>query len=264
MSPRRALLALCVLALLGAAAATESQLQAGACSFDGHDFSSLMGQDFKGSDGGSQYEYFMAICGPLSTSATSTCTQIDPASSVCQIQVQGGAQSFDIGNWPASSPPAWSYIDADKSGVQYKLTGAPQCWAQGGQPQPYTGTVVLKCAGTAGALTVTSPPQSCDKTYTLPTPLACKGGGSSHKKGGLSGGWVFIIILCVVFPVYVVGGCVYKSQKLGATGMDKCPNVEFWRDLPSLVKDGIRFFVAKVRGLCGGGGSSGGNTYETM
>jgi hypothetical protein len=42
----------------------------------------------------------------------------------------------------------------------------------------------------------------------------------------LSGGWVFIIILCVVIPVYVAGGCLYKSQKLGATGMDKCPNVE--------------------------------------
>jgi len=263
MSPRRALLALCVLALLGAAAATESQLQAGACAYGGHDFSSLMGTDIKGSDGTPKYDYYLAICGPLTSSAASTCTQIDPASSACQIEVQGGAQSFDIGNWPAAAPPVWSYVDAGKTAVQYTISGAPQCWAQGGAPAPYTATVVLQCAKAQGALTVTSAPQSCGKTYTLPTPLACEGGGSSHKKG-LSGGWVFIIILCVVFPVYVVGGCVYKSQKLGATGMDKCPNVEFWRDLPSLVKDGIRFFVAKLRGLCGGGGSSGGNTYETM
>src|SRR4051794_30612584 len=62
----------------------------------------------------------------------------------------------------------------------------------------------------------------------------------------LSGGWIFIIILSVVVPLYVVGGCVYKHQKLGATGMDKCPNVEFWRDLPSLVKDGFAFTYAKL------------------
>jgi cation-dependent mannose-6-phosphate receptor len=65
--------------------------------------------------------------------------------------------------------------------------------------------------------------------------------------------------------VYVVAGCVYKSQKLGATGVEMCPNVEFWRDLPGLVKDGCAFTIAKCKALCAGGGSaSGGNTYETM
>ena len=79
---------------------------------------------------------------------------------------------------------------------------------------------------------------------------------------------MFIIILCVVIPLYVIIGCIYKSQKLGATGMEKCPNVEFWRDLPSLVKDGCAFTVVKLKGLCGGsgggGGGAGNGSYETM
>ena len=38
---------------------------------------------------------------------------------------------------------------------------------------------------------------------------------------------------------------------LGAVGLDKCPNVEFWRDLPSLVKEGCGFTYTKLRSLCG-------------
>ena len=102
-----------------------------------------------------------------------------------------------------------------------------------------------------------------EKPADVQTAISGGGGGGGGKKG-LSGGWVFIILLCVLIPLYVVGGCIYKSQKLGATGMDKCPNVEFWRDLPALVKDGFAFTFAKIRGLCGGGGAAGANTYETM
>jgi hypothetical protein len=49
-----------------------------------------------------------------------------------------------------------------------------------------------------------------------------------------------------------------------------CFFFQFWRELPSLVKDGVGFFVGKCRGLCGGGGASGGvsasntTSYETM
>lgn len=119
--------------------------------------------------------------------------------------------------------------------------------------------------GSATSNPVAVQTQGCTQNFTIPTPLACPGGGPGgpgDKKHGLSGGWVFIIILCVVFPLYVIVGCVYKHQKLGATGMDKCPNVEFWRDLPSLVKDGCAFTYRKLRGLCGGAAQR--ESYESM
>ncbi len=174
------------------------------------------------------------MCAPLTSSAAASCVQVQQESSACQIQVEGGTQTFDIGNWDPSALPTWSYTDATKQSVTFEMSGANQCWAQPGASQPYTTTVILNCAKTQSDLIVTAPTgTSCNAVYTMSTPLACKGGspsGGGAAKKGLSGGWVFIIILIVVFPLYVIGGCVYKSQKLGSTGMEKCPNVEFWRD----------------------------------
>jgi len=72
----------------------------------------------------------------------------------------------------------------------------------------------------------------------------------------MSGGLVFIIILLVVTPVYIVVGCIYKAKTKGTTGIESCPNIDFWRDLPGLVKDGFRFVIGKCRG--------GGGSYQTV
>jgi len=58
--------------------------------------------------------------------------------------------------------------------------------------------------------------------------------------------------------LYVGGGCLFKRQKQGTQGMESCPNVDFWRGLPGLVKDGAAFFVLKIKGLMGKGGNGGG------
>jgi len=189
--------------------------------------SSLVGKDFKGSDGTDQYKYFVSVCGALTSSDASSCTQEDSTMAACKLDLKVGETVYDIGNYVAGSPPTFTYTDATKTAVQYTLSGAKNCWATGSAAH-YQATIVLKCAGTQDPqFTVASPDRSCVKTFTLNTPLACeKSGGGGSASGKLSGGWVFIIILCVVIPVYVAGGCLYKSQKLGATGMDKCPNVE--------------------------------------
>jgi hypothetical protein len=54
----------------------------------------------------------------------------------------------------------------------------------------------------------------------------------------MSGGTVFLIILACVIPVYIIGGCIYKRQKMGTTGVvESCPNVDFWRALPGFIKE---------------------------
>ena len=54
---------------------------------------------------------------------------------------------------------------------------------------------------------------------------------------------------CSLF-VYFAAGAGYNAYS-GKEGLEIIPNVEFWKDLPFLVKDGVMFLV----GLCTGGGS---------
>nr|CAI5836474.1 unnamed protein product [Callosobruchus analis] len=53
---------------------------------------------------------------------------------------------------------------------------------------------------------------------------------------GLSGGSIFLILLFVSLTIYLVGGGLVLYFIRGARGMEVIPNVEFWRNLPSLVK----------------------------
>ncbi len=99
----------------------------------------------------------------------------------------------------------------------------------------------------------------CWYTLVLSHQAGCGGGngnGGNGGSGGISGGTVFLIILVVVIPVYVAVGCIYKRQKMGTSGMESCPNIDFWRDLPGLVGDGFKFTWSKLRGLCGKGDST--------
>jgi len=117
---------------------------------------------------------------------------------------------------------------------------------------------------------VTDASDACQYTLTYGTPHACPGdSGGGGSSSGLSGGWIFIIILLVGTFLYVVIGCVYKGKQLGATGMERCPQVDFWRELPGLAKEGCRFTWNKLRGLCGGGstgtgGATGSSGYSDL
>jgi hypothetical protein len=93
--------------------------------------------------------------------------------------------------------------------------------------------------------------------------IGCPGssGGGDGGKKGISGGTIFLIILVVVIPVYIVVGCIYKRQKMGTAGIESCPNIDFWRDFPSLVADGFKFTFRKLGALCGRGGDA---SYENV
>ena len=65
--------------------------------------SSLMGKDLMGGDGTNPpvYDYYLSVCGVLTSTPTAPCTQIMSSASACQIQVSGGTGTFDVGNWIA-------------------------------------------------------------------------------------------------------------------------------------------------------------------
>ncbi|KAJ9461638.1 hypothetical protein DIPPA_15423 [Diplonema papillatum] len=71
--------------------------------------------------------------------------------------------------------------------------------------------------------------------------------------GGLTGGGVFLILFFVGFFVYFAAGSAYMYKVKGETGVNVIPNVELWKGLPGLMKDGAAFLKGKVTG----GGSEG-------
>ncbi|XP_052096026.1 cation-dependent mannose-6-phosphate receptor-like [Mytilus californianus] len=74
----------------------------------------------------------------------------------------------------------------------------------------------------------------------LTTQHACVKGGS----GGLSTGSVILLIFFILLIIYLVGGILFMKFMRGASGIEMVPNLELWKGLPSLIKDGF-VFVSK-------------------
>lgn len=71
----------------------------------------------------------------------------------------------------------------------------------------------------------------------------------------------FLRQLIEVFLVYLIVGVVYKSQALGATGLDMIPHIGFWMDYPKLVTDGFEYSKQVVGGYLGMDLSSGSSSF---
>ncbi|KAF9205377.1 hypothetical protein BGZ49_004103 [Haplosporangium sp. Z 27] len=65
---------------------------------------------------------------------------------------------------------------------------------------------------------------------------------------GASGFKVFMIVLFVLILAYLVIGAFYNYKVYGARGLDLLPNIDFWRDFPSLVVDVVRHVWDSVTG----------------
>jgi len=76
-------------------------------------------------------------------------------------------------------------------------------------------------------------------TVTFTGPLSSDGDAAA---GGLSGGSLFLILfLGVALPVYLGGGWYYNHKYKELQGVEAVPQIEYWRQLPGLVKDGCIF-----------------------
>lgn len=74
----------------------------------------------------------------------------------------------------------------------------------------------------------------------------------STSSDSLTAGSVLLIVFFCLLAVYVLGGMVW-NYRAGATGTDLLPHASFWKSVPGLIKDGVRFTVS-----CGGRAGSGG------
>lgn len=62
-----------------------------------------------------------------------------------------------------------------------------------------------------------------------------------HDYSKPSTGTVLLIMLFVVAVSYFLIGATVNAFYIGARGMEIVPHVDFWRELPSLVRDGAQF-----------------------
>lgn len=261
---------------LSSSSSTESESESvpvrgiSGCSFGDIDLSNLNSNtDITGSD--STFNYYMNMCGVVNNAE---CIAAKPGAMVCQNVIPGqGSGLYALAYFQVSGTlgGTWSYLNgAASNGAQVVYqNGDGDCYNfNTGQTEQRVLTMQFKCQDKADAALAfsTSSNDPCQYSLVYGTPYACPGagggggGGSSSDSSGLSGGWVFIIILLVGAFVYILGGCIYKAKQLGAVGMERMPNIEFWREVPGLVKDGCRFTSRKISDLVRGRSSSGGTS----
>lgn len=123
--------------------------------------------------------------------------------------------------------------DANKDGFSLKFSNGQYCDLIGRQRE-LTANFVCDPKQEAGSYEVEESPV-CIYSLTMHTKHACEshGGGSSGttEDSGLSGGWVFIIILIVATFCYCVGGIVYNckfNDQAGDEIKEMMPQKEFW------------------------------------
>jgi len=185
--------------------------------------------------------------------------------------------------WPSPPPPYGGNpygAQANPYGAQSNPYGA-QAGGAGGAMGPHSNagvTVIAICdpqAPAAMPMMFTQGQPYKDRMagylFVVGSKDACatSAPGEDVLGTGLSWGWLFIIILAASTVLYCGCGSAFKYKKLGVTGMEMLPQIEFWRDYPGLVKDGLAFTVAKIKacfrpgsGMAGSGGAGGG--YSTV
>lgn len=82
----------------------------------------------------------------------------------------------------------------------------------------------------------------CSLEFSIKSPAGCRiGYGSGMRKSTIILFWVV-----VVFLIYAVGGSAYNIKVKGKSGVEAFPNLEFWREVPGLVRDGTKFTFEKI------------------
>jgi len=55
-----------------------------------------------------------------------------------------------------------------------------------------------------------------------------------------------LILFFVGIFLYLAIGMVVKYNRYDARGVDMVPNIDFWREFPGLIRDGMRFTYEKL------------------
>jgi len=190
------------------------------CSYDGKDFSSLS-REIQLSD------YIIHLCGTIQQPGHCQ----DASATVCKAS---GMQQTVLAAWgpDAGEDAKWM---TDAKGLPYMV------FQNSLDPCPSDGsTIRTEIRFMCGDGNPYVQENGCTYTVMYPTKLVCS------KSSKLSGGSIFLIILAVVIPVYIIAGCVWNWKKNGLRGWEACPNRGFWKALWVNAKAGCAVTRAKI------------------
>jgi len=215
------------------------------------DLSDLQGVSFGTSD--VNYFYKLAVCG---VHAEDKCASNQGG--LCQYSTLGFVHT--LMSWTLNTPN-WNLLNPNdkNSGLTVQYANGDICYNMG-QRGIRIVNLNFPCdpnAGRTGSrFLITNPPsQPCMYNVNFPTAVTCYDYVSSGS--GLSTMGILFIVALFFIPVYVGGGCFYKRRRLGVEGWEACPNVDFWRGLPQLLKDCGGGILTRIR-TCGRGETSDG------
>jgi len=179
-----------------------------------------------------QGTYVLQMCANL---PSGTCKEGECAS-VLQSNTVEPSPLFDYGRY-SEDTLAWELLDSANptAGVVLTVSGGPQCTGSSRQVVNRFTRVEVTCDEDARNPTNKQVSTvECGVTWKFNSYAGCP----SYYSSGLSGGWVFIILLLVASAVYCGGGAAYKKATLGTSGVESVPNVDFWRDFAEYVQAG--------------------------
>lgn len=167
-------------------------------------------------------------------------------------QVDNNGDPWSLGSIQAYSGSA--HPNGPDKGFRMTYTNGDSA----GCPAARRMTVTYTCDEGASkpSLSKVAEPMPCDYTFTMTTKQACPN-LSQAGLGGMSLGTLLLILIGVSVVIYIGAGIAINVKKFGKTGVEAFPNLEFWKSIPGLAKDGVMFVVNKVT-------KRGGSSYQEV
>jgi len=189
------------------------------------------------------HDYYIEGTGGLTTVTCGDPTVATPVA----IQSWGGGEPPTIDN-------SCGAIGDYSTQACVEIAAAPAAPGAAGPPGPTGG---LKCSYTGGSDGRTvDVSYMCDKVkYGVPAAAQVEGQDTAYtitfagpaacpilSGGGMSGGTLFLILFPVAIVLYLGIGMGYNYKVREIRGIEMIPQLEYWKQVPGLVKDGCIFF----------------------
>mmetsp|Transcript_15810 Transcript_15810/g.61783 ORF Transcript_15810/g.61783 Transcript_15810/m.61783 type:complete len:261 (+) Transcript_15810:42-824(+) len=191
------------------------------------------------------YKYYVNVCNVVTSDTGCPGTDNTPT---CQVS-SSGSQATSCGVVTTQEFRSANSTTSPDGGVVIWYTGGKTC--TNGVHNNRTSILTISCVeGAASAITAVVE-DYCWYEIAMNSGDACSTGGGG---AAVDPGWLIMFLVCLIYFVYVIVGVIIKYVKFEGRGLDMVPNIDFWKDIPFLIRDGCVFTVQKVSmgKLCAG------------
>ena len=171
-----------------------------------------------------------------------------------QYTSSANSYCWSVGEWSNGADVSLSlYNPADPTqGVIYTIKKGDGQGCSNGARRSLSVAIQCPAAGSLGQAvfpTTVTDLGNCAYATTMVHPAACP-----YTAGG-TGGWTwgnsFLLLFFLGAGLYLAGGAFFRYRQLDMRGVEVIPHLEFWRELPGLVADGVVFAASKASELAG-------------